>query len=61
VSLTLLGRQTLEFAEQEWTATEAAITDLDDETGNVLIAAGEALAETLERRSFAERLRDQLQ
>jgi DNA-binding MarR family transcriptional regulator len=60
VSLTALGQQTLEFAAQEWEATEAAISALDEETGHLLIAAGEALAEALRRRSFGDRLRDQL-
>lgn len=60
VSLTAPGRQTLDFAEQEWDATEAAIAALDEETGHLLIAAGEALAAALGRRSFGDRLRDQL-
>lgn len=60
VSLTELGQQTLAFAEREWDATEAAIATLDEETGHLLIAAGEALAEALRRRSFGDRLRDQL-
>jgi DNA-binding MarR family transcriptional regulator len=60
VSLTATGRQTLEFAEQEWNATETAIATLDEETGNLLIAAGEALAAAFRRRSFDERLRDEL-
>jgi len=60
VSLTHLGQQTLEFAEREWEATEAAIATVDVETGGLLIAASEALAEALDRRSFADRLRDQM-
>lgn len=60
VSLTAQGRQTLGFAEQEWDATEAAIAALDEETGHLLIAAGEALAAALARRPFGDRLRDQL-
>jgi DNA-binding MarR family transcriptional regulator len=60
VSLTALGQQTLEFAEQEWDATEAAIATLDEETGKLLVAAGEALTVALERRSFDARLRDEL-
>jgi DNA-binding MarR family transcriptional regulator len=60
VSLTAAGRQTLEFAEQEWNATETAIATLDEETGNLLIAAGAALAAALGRKSFDERLRDEL-
>lgn len=60
VSLTALGQQTLDFAEREWDATEAAISALDEETGHLLIAAGEALAEALRRRSFGDRLRDEL-
>jgi DNA-binding MarR family transcriptional regulator len=60
VSLTPAGRRTLEFAHREWEATEAAIAALDEETGHLLVAAGEALAAALERRSFADRLRDQL-
>ena len=60
ISLTAAGADSVAFARAEWEATERAVTALDDELGGALVNAGRLLAAALSRKSFADRLAEEL-
>lgn len=56
VTLTEQGRALVPLAEAEWRATEAAVTELEEELPYALSRVAADLADALSRRSFAQRL-----
>jgi DNA-binding MarR family transcriptional regulator len=61
VELTSRGREVVPLLRAEWDATEAAIGLLEDELPYPPSRVARDLAEALDRRSFAVRLREPLQ
>jgi DNA-binding MarR family transcriptional regulator len=60
IQLTARSRELVPFLEAEWRATEAAVMALDAELPYSLRRVADDLAALLERRPFADRLRDHL-
>ncbi|HEY4267252.1 MAG TPA: MarR family transcriptional regulator [Galbitalea sp.] len=60
VELTEKGRALVPVLRAEWDATEAALAELEDEVPYALSLLIVELREALDRRSFADRLRAQL-
>jgi DNA-binding MarR family transcriptional regulator len=56
VGLTAEGRALVPLLEAEWRATEAAISELDDELEHPLSRAADDLAAALRRRPFLDRI-----
>lgn len=61
VELTDRGRSAVPLLRAEWNATEAAIAALEAETPYPLSTLVTDLKAALERRTFADRIRDQLE
>ena len=60
ISLTGQGRALVPFLEAEWRATEAALGELESEIPYPLTQVVRDMAEALQRRSFHDRILDQL-
>jgi DNA-binding MarR family transcriptional regulator len=60
IQLTARSRDLVPFLEAEWRATETVVRALDAELPYSLSQVADDLAALLERRSFADRLRDHL-
>lgn len=56
ITLTDRGRALIPFLEAEWRATEAAVTELDDEIPHALSAVVTELERALERRPMRDRI-----
>ena len=56
IALTSSGRKLVPLLEAEWRATEAAISEIEDEIPYPLSQVARDLARALDRRSFHERV-----
>lgn len=60
ITLSELGRELLPLMEAEWRATEATVREIETEIPYPVSRAVEDIRAALTRRSFSERLRDNL-